>query len=59
MLARQTQVERLLRIAWRAVGTILARVVADKFGHAHRRAVPTIAFILSGAFWRTIAMATF
>ncbi len=26
----QTQVERLLRIAWRTVGTILARVVADK-----------------------------
>ena len=25
----QTQVERLLRIAWRTVGTILARVVAD------------------------------
>ena len=26
----QTQVERLLRIAWRTVGTILGRVVADK-----------------------------
>ena len=26
----QTQVERLMRIAWRTVGTILARVVADK-----------------------------
>ena len=26
----QTQAERLLRIAWRTVGTILARVVADK-----------------------------
>ena len=26
----QTQVEQLLRIAWRTVGKILARVVADK-----------------------------